>query len=135
MTISHPTHDGEASIRLLRGGSAPSAAAHQRVVPTEPEQHDHRTATLQAMCGFGVIPATRRRTGPSTCGQARPDGHGLAAPRQFLVSGGFQRTDFRSDGGDYITESHASGTNAWVVSATPTAPAPASSSPSPTAPG
>jgi hypothetical protein len=35
---------------------------------------------------------------------------------QFLVSGGFQRTDFRSDGGDYITESHASGTRAWVVS-------------------
>jgi hypothetical protein len=32
------------------------------------------------------------------------------------VSGGFQRTDFRSDGGDYITESKAVGTNAWTVS-------------------
>ncbi len=35
---------------------------------------------------------------------------------QSLVSGGFQRTDFRSDGGDYVTESHAVGTKAWVVS-------------------
>jgi hypothetical protein len=35
---------------------------------------------------------------------------------QFLVSGGFQRTNFRSDGGDYITESRASGPKAWRVS-------------------
>ena len=35
---------------------------------------------------------------------------------QFLVSGGFQRTDFRSDGGDYVTESRAAGTKAWTVS-------------------
>jgi len=35
---------------------------------------------------------------------------------QFLVSGGFQRTDFRSDGGDYITESRAAGPKAWTVS-------------------
>ena len=36
--------------------------------------------------------------------------------RQFLVSGGFQRTDFRSDGGDYVTESRAAGRKAWTVS-------------------
>jgi hypothetical protein len=35
---------------------------------------------------------------------------------QFLVSGGFQRTDFRSDGGSYVTESRAAGTRAWTVS-------------------
>src|SRR5262249_57474343 len=33
-----------------------------------------------------------------------------------LVSGGFQRTDFRSDGGDYVTQSRAVGTKAWTVS-------------------
>ena len=33
------------------------------------------------------------------------------------MSGGFQRTDFLSDGGDYVTESRAIGSNAWRVSA------------------
>src|SRR3954467_3787508 len=76
-----------------------------------------RDVTVQAVCGFGVIPATptphntvylrpgQTKTVTATC----PKG-------QSLVSGGFQRTDFRSDGGDYVTESHAVGTNAWVVS-------------------
>jgi hypothetical protein len=76
-----------------------------------------RDVTVQAICGFGVIPATptphntvylrpgQTKTVTATC----PKG-------QSLVSGGFQRTDFRSDGGDYVTESHAVGTNAWVVS-------------------
>ena len=36
--------------------------------------------------------------------------------RQFLVSGGFQRTNFRSDGGNYVTESRAAGPKAWTVS-------------------
>jgi hypothetical protein len=76
-----------------------------------------RDVTVQAVCGFGVIPATptphntvylrpgQTKTVTATC----PKG-------QSLVSGGFQRTDFRSDGGDYVTESHAVGTKAWVVS-------------------
>jgi hypothetical protein len=76
-----------------------------------------RNVTVQAMCGFGVIPATPTphrtvylRPGETKSVTARcPSG-------QSLVSGGFQRTDFRSDGGDYVTESHAAGTNAWVVS-------------------
>jgi hypothetical protein len=35
---------------------------------------------------------------------------------QFLVSGGFQRTNFRGDGGNYVTESRAAGPKAWTVS-------------------
>src|SRR5690242_10551004 len=69
-----------------------------------------RDVTVQALCGFGVIPATPtpHRTVYLRPGQTKtvtahcPGG-------QFLVSGGFQRTDFRSDGGDYITESRAAG--------------------------
>ena len=34
---------------------------------------------------------------------------------QFLVSGGFQRTNFRSDGGDYITESRMASKKSWTV--------------------
>jgi hypothetical protein len=76
-----------------------------------------RDVTVQAVCGFGVIPATPT---PHTTVYLRPGQTKTVTARcpkgQSLVSGGFQRTDFRSDGGDYVTESHAVGTNAWVVS-------------------
>jgi hypothetical protein len=76
-----------------------------------------RDVTVQALCGFGVIPATPT---PHTTVYLRPGQTKTVTARcpkgQSLVSGGFQRTDFRSDGGDYVTESHAVGTNAWVVS-------------------
>src|SRR3954466_84834 len=76
-----------------------------------------RDVTVQAVCGFGVIPATPT---PHTTVYLRPGQTKTVTAHcpkgQSLVSGGFQRTDFRSDGGDYVTESHAVGTNAWVVS-------------------
>jgi hypothetical protein len=76
-----------------------------------------RDVTVQALCGFGVIPATPT---PHTTVYLRPGETKTVVARcpkgQYLVSGGFQRTDFRSDGGDYVTESHASGPKAWVVS-------------------
>ena len=76
-----------------------------------------RDVTVQALCGFGVIPATPT---PHRTVYLRPGETKTVTARcpsgQSLVSGGFQRTDFRSDGGDYVTESHALGTNAWTVS-------------------
>ena len=76
-----------------------------------------RNVTVQAMCGFGVIPA---KPTPHKTVYLRPGETKTVTARcpkgQSLVSGGFQRTDFRSDGGDYVTESHAVGTKAWVVS-------------------
>ena len=76
-----------------------------------------RNVTVQALCGFGVIPATPT---PHVTAYLRPGQTKTVVARcpngQSLVSGGFQRTDFRSDGGDYVTESHALGTKAWVVS-------------------
>jgi hypothetical protein len=35
---------------------------------------------------------------------------------EVLMSGGFQRTDFLADGGNYVTESRASGPRSWRVS-------------------
>jgi hypothetical protein len=76
-----------------------------------------RQVTVQVVCGRGVIPATPTphktvwvRSGQTKTVTARcPKG-------QFLVSGGFQRTNFRGDGGNYVTESRAAGPRAWTVS-------------------
>jgi len=75
-----------------------------------------RQVTVQVLCGRGVTPATPTphktvwvRSGQTKTVTARcPKG-------QFLVSGGFQRTNFRGDGGNYVTESRASGPRAWTV--------------------
>jgi hypothetical protein len=92
---------------------------HISVVVFDPSPA-HRTArdvTVQALCGFGVIPATPT---PHRTKYLRPGQTKTVTARcpsgQFLVSGGFQRTDFRSDGGSYVTESRAAGTRAWTVS-------------------
>jgi hypothetical protein len=120
LTISPPTGaDGEGIYPHSYERLGAQRGWHISVVVLDPSPSSTttRTATVQAMCGFGVIPATptphrtvylrpgETKTVTASC----PNG-------QFLVSGGFQRTDFRSDGGDYVTESHASGPRAWVVS-------------------
>jgi hypothetical protein len=87
------------------------------VLDPSPAQTTTREVTVQTVCGKGIEPATPTphrtvwvKTGQTKSVTARcPNG-------QFLVSGGFQRTNFRSDGGDYITESRASGSKAWTVS-------------------
>jgi hypothetical protein len=75
-----------------------------------------RNITIQAICARGQIP--QNPTPHSTVfilpGQTKsaiahcPSG-------QKLITGGFQRTNFASDGGNYITESRAVGSNAWKV--------------------
>ena len=75
-----------------------------------------RNVTVQAVCGRGLIPAnpsphktTFIRTGETKTATARcPKG-------QYLITGGFQRTDFTIYGGNYITESRADGPRAWRV--------------------
>jgi hypothetical protein len=86
------------------------------VLDPSPGQTTAREVTMQTVCGRGVIPATPTphktvwvKTGQTKTVTARcPNG-------QFLVSGGFQRTNFRSDGGDYITESRMASKKAWTV--------------------
>jgi hypothetical protein len=86
------------------------------VFDPSPAQTTSRRVTIQTVCGRGVIPATPTphktawvRSGQTKTVTARcPSG-------QFLVSGGFQRTNFRSDGGDYITESRMASKKAWTV--------------------
>jgi hypothetical protein len=75
-----------------------------------------RNITLQAVCARGLIPQnpTPHKTvfikpGQTKSATARcPNG-------QQLITGGFQRTNFASDGGNYVTESRAIGSDAWRV--------------------
>jgi hypothetical protein len=75
-----------------------------------------RNITVQAVCARGQIPQnpTPHKTvfilpGQTKTAIARCPGG------QQLITGGFQRTNFGSDGGDYVTESRAVGSNAWKV--------------------
>ena len=75
-----------------------------------------RNITLQAVCAKGLIsqnPSPHKtifiKPGQTRSATARcPKG-------QFLVTGGFQRTNFASDGGNYVTESRAVTPRAWRV--------------------
>lgn len=77
-----------------------------------------RNLTVQVVCGKGLVPMSsphkttfvrpgETKTVTSVC----PGG-------QVLMSGGFQRTDFLNDGGNYVTESRAISSTAWRVSGT-----------------
>ncbi|MDP9189959.1 MAG: hypothetical protein M3O25_12000 [Actinomycetota bacterium] len=75
-----------------------------------------RKVTLQVVCGLGLVPISAPhktvflKSGQTKTAIARcPKG-------QYLVTGGYQRTNFVSGGGDFPTESRAIGTRAWRVS-------------------
>jgi hypothetical protein len=76
-----------------------------------------RNVTVQSVCARSQLPQnpTPHRTvfikpGETKSATARCPGG------QYLIMGGFQRTNFGSDGGNYITASHADGPSAWTVS-------------------
>jgi hypothetical protein len=75
-----------------------------------------RTVTLQAVCALGLIPQnpTPHKTVFIKPGQTK-SAIARCPGGQQLITGGFQRTNFASDGGNYVTESRAVGTNAWKV--------------------
>jgi hypothetical protein len=76
-----------------------------------------RNLTIQAVCARGLFP---QNPTPHKTVFVRPGETKSATARcpkgQQLITGGFQRTNFASDGGNYVTESRAVGSNAWRVS-------------------
>src|SRR5262249_24988834 len=75
-----------------------------------------RSITVQAVCARGQIPQnpTPDKTVFILPGQTKA-AIARCPTSQKLITGGFQRTNFASDGGNYITESRAVGSNAWKV--------------------
>jgi hypothetical protein len=75
-----------------------------------------RSVTMQTVCGRGLRPAN---PSPHHTIFIKSDQTKTATARcpkgQFLIAGGFNRTNFASDGGNYITESRADGPSAWRV--------------------
>lgn len=75
-----------------------------------------RNVTVQVVCGKGLIPTSA----PHKTVFVKPGETRTATARcpkgSVLLSGGFQRTNFRTPSGNYPTESRAVGTRAWRVS-------------------
>jgi hypothetical protein len=75
-----------------------------------------RSLTIQAVCARGLIP---QNPTPHKTVFIKPGETKTATARcpkgQYLITGGFQRTNFASDGGNYVTESRADGPRAWRV--------------------
>ena len=76
-----------------------------------------RNITVQAVCARGQIPQnpTPHKTVFILPGQTK-SAIARCPGGQQLITGGFQRTNFASDGGNYVTESRAVGSRAWKVS-------------------
>jgi hypothetical protein len=76
-----------------------------------------RNITIQAVCARNLIP---QNPTPHKTVFIKPGETKTAIARcpqgQSLITGGFQRTNFASDGGNYVTESRADGPSAWRVS-------------------
>jgi hypothetical protein len=91
------------------------------VIDPTPAATIPREATIQVVCGRGVVPRSSphrtvfvRRNETNTAIAKCPKG-------QYLFSGGFQRTNFTTPfltlGGNYVTESRAISPQAWQVTA------------------
>src|SRR3954453_12581413 len=72
--------------------------------------------TVQTVCGRFLRPANPSPHATVFIRSDQTKSVTASCPKgQFLIAGGFQRTNFDSTGGNYITESRADGPRAWRV--------------------
>jgi hypothetical protein len=75
-----------------------------------------RQVTIQTVCGRFLRPANPTPHATVFIRSGETKTVTAVCPRgQFLIAGGFQRTNFDSTGGNYVTGSHAYGPKAWQV--------------------
>jgi len=75
-----------------------------------------RSVTVQTVCGRGLRPANPSPHATIFIRSGQVKSTTASCPKgQFLIAGGFQRTNFDSTGGNYVSESRADGPRAWRV--------------------
>jgi hypothetical protein len=75
-----------------------------------------RSVTVQAVCGRFLRPANPSPHATIFIRSDQVKSTTAACPKgQFLIAGGFQRTNFDSTGGNYVIESRAASPRAWRV--------------------
>jgi hypothetical protein len=75
-----------------------------------------RNVTVQTVCARGLRPANPSPHATVFIRSGQVESTTASCPKgQFLIAGGFQRTNFDSTGGNYVTESRADGPRAWRV--------------------
>lgn len=118
--ISHqlPDPDGEAIFphSYERLGAQRGFHVSALLFDASPASTTTRQVTVQAVCGRGLVSATPspHKTVFIKSGQIR-SATARCPKGQHLVTGGFQRTNFGADGGNYVTESRAISSRAWRV--------------------
>ena len=124
-------HDELPSARPGRGGRLPAlvrAARRPARLPrdradhrSDPHETTRRTATLQVVCGRGLVPLSSPHRTVFVRRNSTNSATASCPPGQYLFAGGFQRTNFTTPfltyGGNYITESRAISPTAWQVTA------------------
>ena len=89
------------------------------IIDPSPSETTHRTATLQVICGKGLVPLSSPHRTVFVRRNSTNSAVASCPPGQYLFSGGFQRTNFTTPfltyGGNYITESQAISPTAWRV--------------------
>jgi hypothetical protein len=75
-----------------------------------------RTVTVQTVCARFLRPANPSPHATIFIRSDQVKSTTAVCPKgQFLIAGGYQRTNFDSTGGNYVTESRADGPSAWRV--------------------
>jgi hypothetical protein len=91
------------------------------IIDPSPRRTARRTATLQVVCGKGLVPMSSPHRTVFVYRRSSNTATASCPPGQLLFGGGFQRTNFttpfRTYGGNYITESRAISVTEWRVTA------------------
>jgi hypothetical protein len=74
-----------------------------------------RNVTVQVLCGSKLGHMTPPHTTVNLGAGETKSAVAKCPGKRHLIGGGFQRTDFTSKGGDYVTESRAISAKAWRV--------------------
>lgn len=122
-----PAADGEGAYPHSYERLGAQRGFHSNPVLIDPSSADNtsnpgtttpRTVTLQVVCAKGLVPDSSPHATVFTKSGETKTTTARCPKGQFLMSGGFQRTNFVRHGGNYITENRAVGNRAWRVTAT-----------------